>query len=245
MEQIIIETYNANVSKSDKNWLCWNWIGTKSKYGGPIFKLGTKNNEKEYSARRISLLITGKILSPRERVFYICKNKLCVNPEHLTFGNEGRFNAKIQKLNEKNGGCWIWTSAEDKNGYGKFCYYDKDNQTYHDVRAHRYSWELRNGPISSSIILVCHKCDNPRCVNPDHLFLGDAEENMHDRDQKGRSSHGDKHYRAILKSNDIPVIRDMIKNQIPLITITKTYGVSKSTITSIKYRQSWTSVPDQ
>lgn len=79
--------------------------------------------------------------------------------------------------------CWLWTTGTDKDGYGKL----KDGDRH--LRAHRYSWELHFGPIPEGQ-MVLHKCDNPPCVNPSHLFLGDAMVNNLDCKSKGRSRNG-------------------------------------------------------
>lgn len=76
-------------------------------------------------------------------------------------------------------GCWLWTGFEHHNGYGGLMI---KNVT---VLAHRLSWQIHNGPIPKGLC-VCHKCDTPFCVNPDHLFLGTNKDNIHDAIRKGR-----------------------------------------------------------
>ena len=80
---------------------------------------------------------------------------------------------------DKTGNCWIWTAACMTNGYGQIWDGSKDRG------AHRISWILHNGPIPNNLH-VLHKCDNPPCVRPDHLFLGTPIDNMLDAKAKGR-----------------------------------------------------------
>lgn len=75
--------------------------------------------------------------------------------------------------------CWVWT-ASTAAGYGNFCVRRPLN-----VGSHRFSWELSNGPIPEGL-WVLHRCDNRRCVNPAHLFLGTAKDNVRDMIAKGR-----------------------------------------------------------
>lgn len=72
--------------------------------------------------------------------------------------------------------------------------------------AHRVAWELSFGPVPAGLF-VCHHCDNPRCVRPDHLFVGTHDANMRDRDRKGRLSHGERHVMARLTTAQVAEIR--------------------------------------
>lgn len=77
-------------------------------------------------------------------------------------------------------GCWEWTGSRNRQGYGRFSY-----EGGRFVFAHRYMFELFFGQIPQGM-LVCHRCDNPSCVRPEHLFAGSARDNALDREAKGR-----------------------------------------------------------
>lgn len=78
-------------------------------------------------------------------------------------------------------GCWQWTACADKDGYGFLRVAGKN------LKAHRVSHEIHSGPIPKGL-LVLHRCDNPGCVNPDHLFLGNNSDNQIDASRKGRNA---------------------------------------------------------
>lgn len=94
---------------------------------------------------------------------------------------EERFWSYVLKLPN---GCWEWQGGKVRYGYGGF--HDEN----HRLRfAHRYSWEMHNGPIPKGLF-VCHTCDNPPCINPAHLFIGTPKDNTQDMIRKGRSAQG-------------------------------------------------------
>src|SRR5687767_7359417 len=96
-----------------------------------------------------------------------------------------RFWSKVDKDNAD--GCWLWKGNTYKFGYGSF-HHTIAPRTHTNRLAHRVSWLLAsdNQNLDSSVC-VLHRCDNPRCVNPDHLFLGSIADNNADRDAKGRT----------------------------------------------------------
>lgn len=83
---------------------------------------------------------------------------------------------------EKTDSCWLWTGWRNSQGYGKISRSNKGGE----ISAHRLSYEMHIGPIEGDLC-VCHTCDTPPCVNPDHLFLGTRKENNQDRHAKGRT----------------------------------------------------------
>ena len=155
----------------------------------------------------------------------------CRTGRYVKRAAEDRFWVKVIKID---GGCWEWTGALLENGYGLF---RKDSHS--NIRAHRFSWELKNGPIEGGLH-VLHKCDNRKCVNPAHLFLGTHQDNMDDKAAKGRSNHakGVAHGGAILTEEVVLGIRRMCKI-LPQIRVAEMYGVSKQAVNSIHLRKIW------
>ena len=130
---------------------------------------------------------------------------------------------------DKSGECWTWQAARTAHGYGQFMSADNGLEL-----AHRTAYRLAYAP--PGVMRVCHRCDNPACVRPEHLFLGDAAANSADMVAKGRSTRGVKSASAKLTENDVRAIRADRRAQ-PLIAAD--YGVHLCTISSIRTRRTW------
>jgi HNH endonuclease len=242
MDEKVIVKFWENTEKSNNLYGCWNWKGFLDKSGLPVIRvangiIGGKQSLKEYSPRQISKYLSGEKISEKKHCLPNCGNKLCVNPEHLVRGDEARFWNKVQKLTEPDS-CWIWIGAEDKNGYGKFKVSSNGKDIH--IRAHRYSWELFIGRKTSSKFLLCHHCDNPRCVNPHHLFLGTNQDNADDCVSKQRHGFGEKNGASKLTEQQVLEIKRLYHNQqTTIVSLATRYNCGKSTISDIVINKTW------
>ena len=134
------------------------------------------------------------------------------------------------------GNCWIWNGPVNGNGYGGLTVSGKV------IQVHRISWQLHYGDIPAGMC-VCHKCDNPLCVNPKHLFIGTPKDNSRDMTVKGRSSYGRKNGRAILSPDDILKIRERYLSGERPIDLSREYGVTSTNIIRIGKRKLWKYIP--
>lgn len=133
---------------------------------------------------------------------------------------------------DKSTSCWQWRSSIDKDGYGEITH------LYQKYKAHRLSWEINVGPIGDGLC-VCHHCDNPGCVNPEHLFLGTNAQNTADKVAKGRQCIGIRNAQS--KIND-EAVRDIRSSTISGIQIAKKYGISNQLVSNIRLRKNWSHV---
>lgn len=150
--------------------------------------------------------------------------------------------------------CWEWTGTYYNSGYGQFAL-----NTRTPLLAHRYAYEILHGPIPDGMY-ICHRCDNRRCVNPAHLFLGTPEDNTADMISKGRQQD----YSRVVRGADHPLVRapwkaargssnglaklteakvaDIRASTVPTRKLAKIYGVSRVTIQKIRRGLTWAHV---
>lgn len=141
-----------------------------------------------------------------------------------------RFWAKVAKRAPEE--CWEWSAGRTLKGYGRF----RPSSATATQFAHRVAYALTIGPIPEDL-LVCHRCDNPPCVNPAHLFLGTAADNMADMHRKGRGAIGERHWNAKLTRDDADVIRTT--RGATQEALAARYGVTRTVISHIQTGRKW------
>ena len=145
-------------------------------------------------------------------------------------GVETRFWRYVKKTEE----CWVWTAFCD-NGYGKLSL----SGPRRSVWAHRVSWELHFGEIPPGQ-LVCHHCDNPSCVRPDHLFLGTHGTNAQDKASKDRAPFGEDNPKHVLTEAQVIAMRDLYAaGGISQRAVGKLFGVTQMTVSRAVRGQTW------
>lgn len=215
---------------------CWMWLGPVDRGHGNFNCVGLRGR-----AHMIAwLLVNG---SRPDKMFTLptCGQKLCVNPAHRlptqsvtpskdpVLGLGPRFWSKVNKSGPN--GCWLFTGALDPSGYGRYV------KSGGARLAHRLSYEEANGPLGPGLF-ACHRCDNPTCVNPDHLFAGTALDNVHDAIGKGRLNpvRGSRTPAAKLTEEQAAVIKH---SSDPASAVAIRFGISKSVVWAIRSGQAW------
>ena len=181
---------------------------------------------------------------------YICQHYSTMSKVRVLRPVEQRFWIKVHKSD----GCWLWTACVNNMGYGEFRI-SKGSQGLE--YAHRFSWTLHNGPIPDGM-KVLHKCDTPRCVRPDHLFLGSQKDNIHDCIGKGRNpvltvghlgSKGEKHGMSKLTQEQIIDIRQRYVGGVNQFNpsnrrkLAEEFGIKPNHVWQIYTRKVWKHIP--
>jgi hypothetical protein len=158
-----------------------------------------------------------------------------MNPSDVDWS---RFYNKFKKTEA---GCWEWQAARDKDGYGVFTF---DQKTW---RAHRWSYCAFIEDLGQDMFIL-HACDNPRCVNPEHLSLGTHQDNEDDKTNKGRRPclAGEINSQSILTSQDVAAIKEILRrhhgNRGIVKFIADWYDVTPQCISNIKSGTSWSHI---
>lgn len=197
---------------------CWTWTGAKGPKGTGAIRVDGKVTRPQ----RLSYYLFHGPIPEGRYVQHSCENPLCISPDHLYLTGRERQSDKshntlldfssdkmkkewaadtydtraLKRMMEKvevdeATGCWMWTGAKTPRGYPKTFY----KGAY--FGAHRLMYFLEKGNIPEGLN-VCHDCDTPLCINPDHLFTGTQKDNLKDMTDKGRRSQGKSHGKAIV-----------------------------------------------
>lgn len=138
--------------------------------------------------------------------------------------------------------CWEWQAARDDFGYGRF--------GRRSLRAHRMSYAMAHGEIPDGLC-VLHRCDNPPCVNPAHLFLGTRQDNAADMNKKRRHwvysgkvvvPRGERHPKTTLTTRQVKAIRRRYANGETQVALAAKFGVTQQSVSDIVRRRVWTHV---
>lgn len=190
--------------------------------------------------RSKSILVSCRACGKQFRA-YVCRraigkgtycSKSCVSSHsHLRPAAE-RFWKKVSRTDDLFS-CWEFRSSTYVGGYGVFV---KSNEER--VGAHRFSWELHFGPIPEGL-WVLHRCDNPACVRPDHLFLGDHAANMADMAAKGRAMRGERHNLSKLTEEQVRTIRRLYAAGISQTALARRFDVTQNVVGCVVRRETW------
>jgi len=136
----------------------------------------------------------------------------------------------MQNVRVADSGCWEWTASTLPSGYGRFKFHD-------ELYAHRFSFYIFKGDLCEGME-ICHTCDNPKCVNPAHLWQGSKTENMQDAATKGRTNT------VKLTPDDVRRIRSMRNLKYSIADIAKHFGITTTIVYDIINRRTWDYIAD-
>lgn len=254
---------------------CWPWLASVSLSGHGKMRWGSQRR----SAQRVSYELNVGPIPPGLLVRHACSNTRCVNPSHLVLGTIADNNADrmahsgyqwfrvgqprpratrrwrigpaprpvkerlLEGIEKTEAGCWNWLRAKFHYGHGHIKVGGKAR------KAHRVSYETFVGPIPIGM-MVLHKCDNPSCINPDHLHLGTHADNMAEMSDRGRAAKGCGNHFGRVKyqgqSNGFAKLTDdavrQIRGGLSTKEAVRRFVVSRATVLRVRNGQSWSHV---
>ncbi len=179
-------------------------------------------------------------------------SKKCMNTMVKSWNSKGRFlwrlataEEKLQRIRDrfekfviKQDGCWDWKGCTHGSGYVVMKFYDRKQKNGHIV-----SWILSNGTIPDGLF-VLHKCDNKKCTNPEHLFLGTLKDNAIDREKKNRSNRpfGENHKNSKLTVDKVKEIKTKLAMGVTMKRLAEDFMMSQGALAAIKNNITWKNV---
>lgn len=241
-DEATLARFWSRVGKTDT---CWMWGGGTNNQGRPLFDVSFKPRRRVVG-QRVAYESEVRPLARGEVMFIDCGEPLCVRPAHLRVGTQTDFDRwSMERQTElfwshvdKSGDCWEWTLHRDSFGYGGTSWKNRY------MTAHVKAWTLTFGPPPEGMH-VCHRCDNPPCCRPDHLFLGTPAENSADMVRKGRSARvrGTAKPGAKLTEDQVREIRRRYEaGGVSTHQLAPEYGVTAMTIWAVVRRKKYTDV---
>jgi hypothetical protein len=215
---------------------CWLWTGGMSGGYPSVYHDGKRRIANRFIYEHYRGPLDGAFLKRK------CMDPMCVNPDHATLATraeianhksgrpttEERFWSFVDKRGPDD--CWEWQgSRSSARGYG---YFQVGAST--KWLAHRFVMGVTDGSI-----FVCHRCDNPPCVNPAHLFLGTHRDNVRDSVRKRRHTHGEQHPNAKLTEQAVRDIRRMKQGGEKIATIAARFGITKAHVHDVLNGTVW------
>jgi len=218
---------------------CWKWPHTNTQGFGQINLLDKPNRRYiSLKAHIASYVLFKGAYEEGQFITQTCGNKSCCNPDHLIAKNySDKEFPELKKSKDKEyilgniekdpkTGCWNWTGSIKDTGYGQIGTWDNEKKKHVTLKAHKVAYELWKGPVPKGV-WVLHKCDNRKCVNPDHLFLGNNSDNIIDCSMKGR------HGLAKLTEYKVRRIKKLYSEGYSQRDLALKFSVSKHTIYSV------------
>jgi hypothetical protein len=236
----------GRVAKGPDPDACWMWQGARN---GPYGQVTVRSSPRlRRPAHHVAYEAAVGPVPPGKLVLRSCGEPLCVRPEHLRLGDQADLDRWSQqrlqehfwsRVDRSGDGCWLWQGTIGNRGYGRTSY---QNRT---IGAHRLAWIYARGHIPDGQV-VCHRCDNPPCVRPDHLFLGTFADNSADMVRKGRAVNGPKgvtHPFAKFTEDQVREIRRRYASaDVSTHQLAREYGVGAMTIWRVATHRSYRSV---